>query len=146
MAKAQEAEEAGRDDPEHLCGVDAGVRATALGHHADPGPQRVGRAGRVGAEDADLAGVGGQEPLADLHGRGLARPVRSEQGQHGPDREIEVEAVDGGEAAVPLHQAPDRDSGWRATGHDAPRGSGLGARPGSASMSAPLCPASWWRW
>jgi hypothetical protein len=58
----------------------------------------------------------GQRPVADRaragdhpHRRGLARPVGTEEAKGLPDVDVEVDAVDGGEGAEALRQAPGMD-------------------------------------
>jgi hypothetical protein len=53
-----------------------------LQHHSDPGPPRLPAARRIGAEHTDLPGRPHPEALEYFDRRGLARPVRPEQGQY----------------------------------------------------------------
>ena len=66
-------------------------------------------AGRVMAQNPDLAGVGGAVPLEDLDGGRLARPVGSEEGKDLTLRHLEVDASHGLDVAVGLPQALDDD-------------------------------------
>ena len=66
-----------------------------LVHHADPHADRLARrvdVHRLAAEE-DLALVGLQQPVEDVHERRLARPVLPEQGVHLAAAHVEIDAV-----------------------------------------------------
>ena len=78
-----------------------------LVHHADPHADRLARradANRLAAE-VDLALVGLEQPVEDVHERGLARPVLPEQGVHLATTQVEVDAVVRRERAEALGDA-----------------------------------------
>ena len=120
------------------------LRVQGGGLEADPDArlERVGAAGDVDAEDADLAPVGLAQPLEDLDGRGLARTVRAEQAEDLALRDVEVDAVDGLDVAVALGQAADADDGFGVDGGAHRRrcwhiGRGLRRRPLTAPVPPP---------
>jgi hypothetical protein len=106
-----------RHQPEELSRPGRRRHAAGLRHDADPRlqPPAVGR--RVEAEHPDRARVGATEPLADLHGRGLARAVRPEQrgDRTAPSRDGEPVHRCGG--AVALDQCLGLDRGDLDRGH-----------------------------
>src|SRR5437899_5111569 len=60
-------------------------------------------------EDASLSRGRVAEALQDLDGGRLARAVRAEQGEHLPPVDVKVDAVDGRDVRIPLHEAADLD-------------------------------------
>ncbi len=95
----------------------------------DPGGPRVGR----------------QQRGQDLHDRGLARPVRAEQGEDAAPRHLEVHAAQHAQLLVRLLQALHLDRRpldligcWR-DAHDSQHG-GLTQRQGQARRADPICP------
>jgi hypothetical protein len=85
------------------------VERRELAGDADGGPHRDGIGGQVVAGDGDLAGVGGQQGREQVDGRGLARPVRSQQGEDRPRRHVEVDAVEHHVLPEGLAQPPHGD-------------------------------------
>jgi hypothetical protein len=65
----------------------------------------------VDAEDPGGAAGGGEEAFEHLQGRGLAGPVRSEDGHELTLRYFEADVVDGREVPEVLGKAVDDDGG-----------------------------------
>ena len=104
-----------------------------LQHDAEPGlPVEVAVRG-IDAEHADLARRAQAVALEDLDGRRLAGAVRAEQGEGLTAGDVEVDAVDGDDAAVRLAQSADPHRGIRAGGKPA----GGRARVGRCHVHAP---------
>lgn len=80
-----------------------------LEHDTGSLPEFRGMAGGVEAEDTYGPGIGLAEAFEDLHGRGLARPVWSEQTEHLTTNNGEIHALEHRPFAVALVQARDLD-------------------------------------
>jgi hypothetical protein len=59
------------------------------------------------AEHRHRAPVPLAKPLEDLHGGGLARAVRAEQGENLTAGDVQIDAIDRGDVRVALAQVPD---------------------------------------
>jgi hypothetical protein len=89
-----------------------------LQRDADLAPHRVGVGHDVVAGDARDAGGRPQQRREDAHRRGLAGPVRAEEPVDLALGDLEVEAVDGADAALELADEPaDLDGGGAWGGH-----------------------------
>ena len=109
--------------PQHLGHREVGVDGGLLEHDADPFAQVEAAVSWVGAQDRHRAGVARPVALEDLHERGLAGAVGSEHGQHLALVDMEVDALQGLEAAVGLPQPTHLD------GDHAPRSARSRRRP-----------------
>ena len=76
--------------------VDGGV----LAGEPDGAADRIGLGDHVVAEHRGASRVGAEDGGEDAHDRGLARPVRTEQAQHGAGLHLERDAVEGAHLAV----------------------------------------------
>jgi hypothetical protein len=76
-----------------------------LAGDTDHGAHGIRIAGHIVAGDPHLAAVGGDERGEDLDRRGLARPIRAEQGEDGSFRDLQVDAVEHDVIAERLAQA-----------------------------------------
>jgi hypothetical protein len=111
-----------RHEDEVLLGGEQVVHRRELAGDADRGAHALAVAGQVVPGDPGLAGVGRDEGGEDLHGGGLARPVRTEEGEDRALRDAQVDAVKHHLLAVGLGQP---DGGDRRRG-GRERGRGLG--------------------
>jgi len=68
------------------------------------------------AQHFDVAGIGGNQPLADFHGGGLAGAVRSEQAEAFAGADFEFQAVDGEHILVSFPQVAHVKGGGRRGG------------------------------
>jgi hypothetical protein len=96
---------------DQLCHGQLRIERSRLEADADSRLELVGMACDVHAEDAYLAAVRLAQTLEDLDGRGLASSVRSEQPEDLAFGDLEVDAGDGLDVAVPLGQAAHPDDG-----------------------------------
>ena len=94
-------------------GGGGGGRAGGLGHDTDLVTPRPVRPRRVTSEDGHLPAVTAAEPLENLERRGLARTVRTEQGENLSRVDVQVQAVDRDEVTVASRQTPDVHDGRR---------------------------------
>ena len=124
---------------EHLAGPRRGVAAAALQHHADARPQPRVVGDRVQPEHLDGAGVGADEALAHLDGRGLAGAVGAEQRQHLGGVHVEVEAGDGGGRRAVLLAHPAQPHAGCRRPQSSSRGFSVGVRVAAR-------PAGSWPW
>ena len=92
-----------------LAGTQAVERLEILGQDPDPLADATIPGADVFSEDAGLSRGRVAEALQDLDGGRLTRAVRAEQGEHLPSVDVEVDAVDGRDVRIPLHEAADLD-------------------------------------
>ena len=83
------------------------VHARFLRREADQPLSLLRETGDVDAAHEHGARVGPAQARDDRHQRGLARPVRAEQPEDGPRPHLEIDAGEGGRAAVRLVQPGD---------------------------------------
>src|SRR5207245_7997456 len=81
----------------------------ALGADPAPLPDATIRGAALFSEHAGLSRGRVAKALQDLDGGRLARAVRSEEGEHLALVDVEVDAVDGRDVRIPLHEAADLD-------------------------------------
>src|SRR2546422_11435963 len=84
-------------------------RLEVLRQHPDPFADPTIPGADVFPEHAGLSRGRVAEALQDLDGGRLAGAVRSEQGEHLPAVDFKVNAVDGRDVRIPLHEAADLD-------------------------------------
>jgi hypothetical protein len=90
----------GSEQPQRLDGTNGAVQPAGLQHHADaPGERRV-IANRIEPADPDRSVRRRPVSLEAIDGRGLARPVRAEDGGDGAGLGGEAHAIDGMNVAV----------------------------------------------
>jgi len=82
-----------------------------------------------GAVEAQLPGVGGQDPREDLHQRALPRPVLADHRDDLAAADVEVHPVEGEDAGESLHDSV----GGEAGGHSRPSFFARSARNSSRS-------------
>ena len=102
--------------PEHLQVLAGGqdlVHSGVLTRQTDTAAHLAGLARHVMASDAGTAAVEPDQGAQDAHGRRLARAVRAEQTEDGAAGHRQIEAVQGGLAAVVLTQTPGEDGELR---------------------------------
>ena len=85
------------------------VDRRVLAGEADRGAHGVGLAGDVESEHRRVARVGGEQRREDAHGGRLAGAVGAEQAEDRPGRDLEIDAVEGGDVAEALHDPVDDD-------------------------------------
>ena len=93
--------------------ADARGEATLLEHHAHSRSQRPGIGDRIQPQHADRSLIGPAVSLENLHRRGLAGPVRSEQAEHLAGHDVERQTVDRSILAVTLFERRDLDCRYR---------------------------------
>src|SRR5438477_343833 len=84
-------------------------RTVVLAGEADRGAHGVGLAGDVETEHRRVAGVGREQGRKDAHGGRLAGAVGAEEAEDRPGRDLEIDAVEGGDVAEALHDPVDDD-------------------------------------
>src|SRR5207249_1496809 len=84
-------------------------RLEVLGQDPDPLPDATVPGADVFPEHTGLSRGRVAEALEDLDGRRLTRAVRTEEGEHLPLVDVKVDAVDGRDVRIPLHEAADLD-------------------------------------
>ena len=90
-----------------------GVRqAAALELHTEQAAQLARLAGRVDAQDGQVAAVGLADPFQAFQCGGLARAVRPQQPEDLAGMRLEADVVCGDDGAVALAQVANLDDGW----------------------------------
>src|SRR4051794_39426605 len=92
---------------ERLERLGSGVDAAVLQHQPDARPESRATRRRVHPEDAHAPAVAAAVALDDLHGRGLARAVRTEHRDELTGRDRERDAVEDRPAVIPLDESVD---------------------------------------
>ncbi|CAM5578852.1 hypothetical protein SVIOM342S_02120 [Streptomyces violaceorubidus] len=102
-----------RHEEHVLLAGDQTVHGRELPGDTDGAAHGLRGGGEVVARHPDLSAVGADEGGEDLDRGGLAGAVRSEQREHGPGRDAQVDAVEDGLVAVRLAQTHSGDGGGR---------------------------------
>jgi hypothetical protein len=94
---------------EEIVGRPSGMVPPRLEDYSNSRPPVFTRSGRVGPEDAGVAGRRLAEAFEDLDGGGLACPVGPEEGHHLTPTDLEIDTVEHVGRAVSHAQAADLD-------------------------------------
>jgi len=110
------------------------------GGEADLGGSLAALTGEAMPDDLDPARVGGHDPEQHEQGRRLSSAVGPEERDALPRLDGEVEAVDGADALVLLHQPVGAQNGGRRRSHAVSVADTGGAPPGDSAASGPRLP------